>query len=187
MSKPQMRFRTVDSCMVTALRYISYAAAGCLLIMALLATANVVYSKLFSRSIPSSTDWIAYLMIPVVYLSVAYVVLDRGLIAVDIISGRFPKWVKNIITALSYCVGAGLGLLISYRLFMQMLEYKSIHKMSSTSALSLPLWPFYCILCFGMVLLSISQLWVIVWLIITGRIEQAGVDSEAEEQEEESV
>ena len=162
------KFLNIDRKVVRVFKWISYPSGGVLMFMALLATANVIYSKLFSRSIPSSTDWITYLMIPVVYLAVGYMVLDRGLITVDFIEKRYPQWLKNIVMVIFYLVGIIVNVIISVQVFRQMFTYIQTNKMSSTSALHFPLWPFYLILGIGMIVLAAALLWTIVRVLVVG-------------------
>ena len=130
--------------------------------MAIIATVNVIYSKMFSKSIPSASDYITYFLVPVVYLSVAHALLDKGLVVADVLSRKFPRLVVLIINSISYVVGAVAGVFIASRQYSLMLEYIAIRKRSSINRLNFPLWPFSFILGVGMLLMTFGFIWVII-------------------------
>lgn len=176
-----VKFWKVDAAIVRVFKWISYSSAACLFFMAILATANVIYSKIFSNTIPSSTDWITYMMIPVVYLAIGYMVLDRGLITVDFLEKHYSQWLKNVILVVFYIIGVVVDLLVAVRVFNQMKLYFQTNKISSTSALHFPLWPFYLILSLGMFIFAAAMCWTVVRVFITGNVKGSDVQKPAQE------
>ena len=155
------KFRKVDAIVVKIFRYISYPAAILLVIIALIATINVITSKLFSWIVPSNIDWITYLIIPVVFLSLAHVQLDRGLVTVDFISSHYPKKLKDTIDIISDVLLIFINAFIGYRGFVLMFDKIATKEMSSTDAGSFYLWPFCLILGFGMFCFAFTSFWCI--------------------------
>lgn len=140
-------------------KYISYPSGICLFVMALWATANVIWSKLTHSSIPSTTDWIAYLLVPTVFLACAYEVLDKGFVYVDIVTGKFPPIVNKIVLTISYSIGFAVSVIMSFKQFELAFKNMQTGKTSSTLALSFPIWPFSAILAIGLGLMALAMLW----------------------------
>ena len=130
-----------------------------LILIALAATVNVILAKTTGSSIPSVNDWISHLMIPAVWLCVGNVAVNRDLISVDFISKHFSKTVNNIIQAIGFLIGAGVTFYITSRQWFLMTENFKNGKLSSTSALHFPLWPFSLILVIGLGLTVIAFIW----------------------------
>ena len=130
-----------------------------LIIMALAATINVIIAKVAGVSIPSVNDWISHLMIPVVWLCLGNVAVNRELISVDFVSKHFSKTVNSIIQAVGYLIGAVTTAYIMTRQWSLMIENINSGKWSSTNALHFPLWPFSLILVIGLGLTVIAFIW----------------------------
>lgn len=151
--------RQIDCIITKTFRIISYAAGVIAFVVVVLATANVICSKLTHVSIPSANDWITYLLVPIVYLSIGYMVLDRGLIEVDFVSKHYPRWLKIVISLFSTLACTIINVfIIRYQLQLTN-NYLALNKMSSTSPLHFPLWPFPVIILIGMVMMSVAMLW----------------------------
>lgn len=137
-----------------------YFSAVALLVMALWATVNVIYSKITFNSIPSTLDWIAYLLVPVVFLSVGIEIMDSGLISVDLITDRFPLGIKKTIVALGYIIGAVISAVMCQQQFSSMRTAFATHSMSSPlEKLAFPLWPFSLIMTVGLGIMTFTMVW----------------------------
>jgi TRAP-type C4-dicarboxylate transport system permease small subunit len=133
---------------------------------------NVLGEKLFKQGIPAANEIIQYLHIPVVFLSAAYVNMDRGHVAIDLLSSHFPKALQNTCMLLGNLLGIFICAFISFRGFMQMERFISRHRTSSVTGIGFPLWPFALILSAGFILLALSFLWKILRLFVPVAVEK---------------
>lgn len=148
-----------DDGLFKVMKWISYVSAACLLVITLLSTADVVGVKLFKHGITNATDIVTYLNIPVVFLSAAFVQLERGHTHIDLIYTHFPKvWQKAVHT-----VGSLLGLLVSgfigCRAVVSTVQKYSTVAKSSSAASAFVVWPFAAIIALGFFLLTAAFLW----------------------------
>ncbi len=158
-------FERVDRAVLKASRGISYIVGGAILIIMLLALLNVIVTKLFKFSIPSSTEWITYLNILAVFPAVAFVQLDRGHTRVDLFDNAFPPLILKLIEVFSDVLGAAVCGLMSWRAFVLFQEHIQRGTMSSSSALTkgaFPLWPFSLALSVFCALWLLTFLWSVV-------------------------
>lgn len=177
-------FWKLDGYLSRVMKSLSYIPAGCLLIVAVIATVNVITSKLFHWSVPSVNDWIEYFLIPIVYLSLAYVQLDRGMISVDFLSKRLPKWFNNTLNSIWDVIFAFFSFYIAHNMYGLMLEQISLHKRSSVLAGSFPLWPMAMILGLGMALYGVCILWTVIRRYMPPLADPAGREEETEKEDD---
>ena len=157
----------VDRWVVRILKWVSYVSAVALVGIMLVAFFNVIGEKLRQAGlpitgIPASTEIIQYLHIPVVFLAMGYVTLDRGHTKIDLLSSKFPKAVQLFFAILGDLCGIFVACFIAWRGFLQMVNFMEIRRMSSVTGVGFPLWPFALILSVGYVLLAVSFVWDIV-------------------------
>lgn len=176
-------FDRVDALVFKLIKWISYISGVCLVGIMLVAFFNLVGEKLgklandmawtwfpdFIGGIPLSTEIIQYLHIPVVFLATAYVTLDRGHTAIDMLSSKFPKAMQKFFSLLGNLLGVAVTGFIAYRGFFVLVprQMETFAKISSSS-FAPPLWPFGVIHSVGFLLMAISFLWAIV-RILSGR------------------
>lgn len=159
-------FWKADRAMIKIMKVCSYSSGVCLLVMALWATVNVIYSKITHTSIPSTNDWIAYLLVPATFLTAGYEIIDRGLVYVDIVIRRLPAVIYKIVFTISYLVGIAISAFIVERQISLTIYNFGIHKTSSVDKLNFVLWPFSLILGIGVALMGISMFWCILRLYV---------------------
>ena len=157
----------LDRWVVRILKWVSYVSAVALVGIMLVAFFNVIGEKLRQAGlpvtgIPASTEIIQYLHIPVVFLAMAYVTLDRGHTKIDLLSSKFPKPVQLFFAIVGDLCGIFVACFIAWRGFLQMINFMEINRMSSVTGVGFPLWPFAFILSVGYVLLALSFVWDIV-------------------------
>ncbi|NLT14762.1 MAG: TRAP transporter small permease [Clostridiales bacterium] len=167
LNSPHKKLVKADAAITKVIKSISYVSAVGLVGIMLVTFINVVGEKLRSlglptTGIPASTEIISYLHIPVVFLAMSYVTLDRGHVRIDMLTSKFPKWLENACITLGYLLGAGITSFISWRAFEQMGKFIARHRMSSVTGVGFPLWPFALITAVGFALLALSLLWAIV-------------------------
>lgn len=165
--KDNSTFKKVDSVVCRILKYVAYISAVCLVGIMLVAFFNVVGEKLRKiglpvTGIPASTEIVQYLHIPVVFMAVSYVTVERGHTKIDLLSAKFPPMMQKICNIIGYLLAMGVCTLIAWRGWVRMGKFITRHTMSAVSGVGFPLWPFALILVIGFVLLTISFLWAIV-------------------------
>ena len=151
-----------DNGIFNVMKWISYISAVCLLVVTLLSTADVVASKIFNHGITNATDIVTYLNIPVVFLSAAYVQLERGHTHIDLIYTHFPIWCQKIIHTVGNILGVGVSAFIGYRAVLSTVQKLQIVEKSSSAASAFVTWPFACIIAFGFLLMAVAFLWSLV-------------------------
>ena len=155
-----------DNIVVKIFRCISYAAAVCLVVIMLVAFFNVLGEKILHKGIPASTEIIKYLHVPAVFLCCAFVTLDRGQTAIDLLSAKFPQGVQNVIAVISNALGTAISAFLGWRGIVQMIKHIEYHEMSNVTGFGFPLWPFSLIFSVGLFMLSFSFLWSIVRIVV---------------------
>ena len=166
-----------DSIVVKIFRSISYAAAVCLVVIMLVAFFNVLGEKIFHKGIPASTEIIKYLHVPAVFLCCAYVTLDRGQTAIDLLSAKFPAKMQNVIAVFSNLLGTAISAFLGWRGVIQMLDHIEYHEMSNVTGFGFALWPFSLIFSLGLFMLAFSFLWSIVRVVVP-KVDLEPVDEE---------
>jgi TRAP-type C4-dicarboxylate transport system permease small subunit len=169
----------VDSWIVRITKYISYVSAVCLVGIMLVAFFNVLGEKILHHGVPGSTEIVEYLHVPVVFLSAAYVTLDRGQTAIDLLYQHFPKALQKIASTFSYLLGAAISGFVSYRGFVQMGKHINTHAKSAVSGFGFVLWPFSLVFSIGFAMIAITFLWSIVRLYAK-KVDIAPADGEEE-------
>lgn len=181
--KARAVFWKIDRAMRAAAKAVSYIPPVCLLAVAVVATVNIITTKLFHWGVPSVNDWITYFLIPIVYLSLAYVQLDRGMVAVDFLSSRLPAWFNNAINTVWDLIFSLVAFYIARNMFTLMGEQFRLHKRSSVLAGSFPLWPLALILGVGMALYGVCILWTMVRRFVRPETEDIAAPADGEEKE----
>lgn len=157
----------LDTWVVRIIKWISYVSGVCLVGIMLVAFFNVIGEKLRQAGlpitgIPASTEIVQYLHIPVVFLAMAYVTLDRGHTRIDLLCSRFPAALQTFFAVLGNLCGIFISVFISWRGFIQMDKHITRNIMSSVTGMGFPLWPFSLMFSLGFALLAFSFLWAIV-------------------------
>ena len=152
----------MDAGVSRVVRYVSYASAGCLVGIMLVAFVNVVLEKTMHIGIPQSTEIIQYLHVPVVFLAVAWVTFDRGHVSIDLVSSHFPGRMKDVLSYFTNTVSMLICGFVAYRGVVMTAKFMANHKMSTVGLMSFPLWPFGVVFTIGGFLLAFSFLWTVI-------------------------
>lgn len=154
--------KKIDRVVFRVLKVISYISAIALVAVAVICTANVVTTKLFKFGILNATEIVTYLNIPVVFLAIAFIQVERGHTNIDLLSSRFPMVVQKIITVVGYALGAFVCGFIGWRsVTLTITKYTQMAK-ASAARTSFVIWPFAAIVAFGFLILALSMVWSIV-------------------------
>lgn len=103
-----------------------------------------------------------YLNIPVVFLSAAYVQLERGHTHIDLIYMHFPKWGQKIVHTVGNLLGVGVSAFIGYRAVLSTIQKLQIVEKSSSAASAFVVWPFAAVIALGFLLMAVAFLWSLV-------------------------
>ena len=151
-----------DNGMFNVMKWISYVSAVCLLVVTLLSTADVIAAKFFNSGITNATEIVTYLNIPVVFLSTAFVQLERGHTHIDLIYIHFPMWAQKLIHTVGNTLGVCLSAFIGYRAVILTVQKFSTVAKSSSAMNAFVIWPFVALIALGFVLLAVAFLWSLV-------------------------
>jgi len=124
-------------------------------IIMLLSVADVVSAKFFSQSIPSATELVEQLNVPLVFGAVAFVTLERGHIRIDTLDSRFSASVLFIFKVFSRILEIITCSFLSWRSFIlvqDMIDNFYRNSGSWTFILS----PFAMTVLIGFILLTIA-------------------------------
>lgn len=158
------RLGQIDNLIVKIIKYISYASMVCLIGIMLVTFFNVLGEKIFHKGIPGSTEIVEYLHVPVVFLSVGFVTLDRGHTSIDLLSQHFPPAVQKAASVFCFLLGTFISTFVGCRGLVQMGKHVSVHARSSVTGFGFPLWPFSLLFSIGFFMIALTFLWSIVRL-----------------------
>ncbi len=162
MKQPNPALVRFDDTLFKVMKYISYISAVCLLVVTLLSTADVVANKIFNNGITNATEIVTYLNIPVVFLSGAFVQLERGHTHIDLIYIHFPMWAQKLIHTVGNLLGVGISAFIGYRAVLLTLDKFSTVAKSSSAINAFVIWPFVALIALGFLLMAVAFLWSLV-------------------------
>lgn len=148
-----------DDGIFNVMKWISCISAVCLLVITLLSTADVVANKIFDHGITNATEIVTYLNIPVVFLSTAFVQLERGHTHIDLIYVHFPMWAQKLIHTVGNILGVGISGFIGYRAIILTIQKFTTVAKSSSAINSFVIWPFVAIIALGFALMAVAFLW----------------------------
>lgn len=145
----------------------SLAAAVALIIIAVLSTVDSLGTAIFSKSVPNGTDWVTYLNIPVVFLSMGFIQVERGNTVVDLLSNKFPKVIQKGVKIFGYALGTFLCAFLCKCEFSLMMDKLTSGTRSSSAGNAFPVWPFAAIIAIGYLTVAVAFLWSIfreIWI-----------------------
>lgn len=124
-----------------------------LVAIALLTVADVLLRLIINRPILGSTEVTEYMMVGLVF-GMGLCALRGRQIKMDMVMERFPKRVQAIVDCITYLVAFGAYVIIAWQ---NILEAFKLQKMNLISGiLKIPTYPFYLVLAFGCILLSLA-------------------------------
>ena len=145
---------------------VSILAAVALMAVAVLCTVDSLSAKFFSVSVPNGQDWVTYLIIPIVFLAMGYLQVERGNTVVDLLSNKFPKALNHVLQIFGNILGAVLSAYLAYCEFGLMASKLSTLAKSSSSANAFFVWPFAMIVAVGYLLVAVSFAWCAVRVVV---------------------
>ncbi len=152
----------LDDTIFNVMKAVSYVSAVCLLVITVLSTFDVAGTKIFKHGITNATDIVTYLNIPVVFLSTAFVQLERGHTHIDLIYTHFPKGVQKLIHTVGNLLGLAVSIFIGYRAILLTTQKLASVEKSSSAASAFIVWPFAALIALGFFLLACAFLWSLI-------------------------
>ncbi|MCD7845987.1 MAG: TRAP transporter small permease [Oscillospiraceae bacterium] len=155
------KFYKLDRFIERILRWFSYLAAVCVILMALIATVNVIAQKLFHSNISSANDYVTYLFVLIIYVALPHVQMETDLTSVDILSSRFPKPMQLVISVLGDIIGLAVFGFVSYAIYTNVfVKYLASGKVATVGATgTFVLWPFALLVSVSALLTALSFIW----------------------------
>lgn len=153
-------FQKMDQWLLKANRMISYGAMICLTVIMLLAFFDMISTKLLKVSITNATELVQYLNVPVVFLAIGYVELERGSTRIELLISRFPYRARKLCLAGGNILGVIVCALTAYLSAQMTLGKAAAHtRATAGQASSFFIWPFCLMLALGYFLVGLSFLW----------------------------
>ncbi len=128
-------------------KILSYVAAGVLLSMMLLTAVDVGGRYLFRSPIMGVFELTEFMMVCVVFLSLAFTQSEKGHIEVDLVVRRFPKHLQHAVSVVNNLLTFLVLGLIAWKGFERALEVMELEEVSGT--LSIPVYPFLFVVSLG--------------------------------------
>lgn len=151
-------FYRLDRIIEIMLRWLSYLSAISVILMAVIATLNVIAQKIFHGNISSANDYVTYLFVITIYAALPHVQMETFLTNVDILNAKFPKPVQLVVAVVGDAIGLMVFGYISYAMYTNVfIKYLASGKVATVGAAgTFPLWPFALLvaLCTGLTALS---------------------------------
>lgn len=145
---------------------VSFLAGLSLILAAVLCSVDALSSKIFSFSIPNGTEWVTYLNIPIVFLAMGFIQVERGNTTVDLLSKKFPPVFQKIIQIFSCVLGFAISAFLAYCEFDLTLDKLTAGTKASSAGHSFVIWPFALVIAIGYALVAIAFLWCIFRIIL---------------------
>lgn len=135
-----------------AARSINYISCAAIVVMMLLTCSDVVL-RLFRKPIPGVYELVGYLGAITVALALAYTSVEKGHIAVELLTERLPGKLKSFIEGSGTFIGAVFFALASWQSALYASELKEGGEVSLT--LEIPLYPFAYAIALGCMILTL--------------------------------
>jgi TRAP-type C4-dicarboxylate transport system permease small subunit len=126
-------------------------------IIMLLSVADVIGAKLFNQGIPSATELIEQLNVPLVFGAVAFVALERGHIRIDSLDASLSSGVKKLLKILSRIVEMVVCGFLTWRTWF-LVQYMIVHVSRSDGTWTFYLLPFSMAVFIGFILMTLAAI-----------------------------
>ncbi len=143
-------------------RFFTYLAGAALFVIVAVCVIDVVSWKFFDWPFPSQQGLVTYLNVALVFLAVAYVQMDRGSVAIELLQDSFGlRGISKLaVRVFASILGAGISLFCAYRGWYLLADLYRTHA-SDTGVWHFPIWPFELTMVLGWFLLGVAFLFTI--------------------------
>jgi TRAP-type C4-dicarboxylate transport system permease small subunit len=128
--------------------------AGGMVVMVILILCDIGMRNLFNRPLMSSYELVMFLMVIVVFTALGYTQSEESIVKIELVVSRLPKKVQAFLEMGTSFLSLGLILLIAWRNVVRSIELSHEHVISPI--LHVPVYPFYMVVTFGLVLVSLA-------------------------------
>jgi TRAP-type C4-dicarboxylate transport system permease small subunit len=123
---------------------------------------NIISSKLFGKAMLNVNELTDYLLIAVVYCSVAFCQLNGGLVAVDIFYRKYNETMKKIIRATGCLLGMFAYAFAAFQSVNLLEKHISLKTTAASTLTSFPIWPFTLLYVVGSFFLAFTLIWTLI-------------------------
>ncbi len=148
----QQLSRSTESIIRTAARWVSLA-AGLTLFAMMMVTVIDVATRFAGRPLLGFFEVTSLLLVCLVFLGLAQTQAIKGNVNVEVFVARLPVRLRGLIDLFINLCCLGLSALMGYQSWLQSLDILANHQVTGT--LFIPYYPFYLIVVFGFLLLSL--------------------------------
>lgn len=148
--------RFVVTPIVSASRVMIIVAMVVVVAMMLLTVSDVFLRYIFKNPVPDSQELTEYLMVCVAFLGMAWVAIKGEHITVSLVVSRLSPRSQAIFDSVTYFLGLGVVVLISWRNFSEAPIVRQIGL--DSLLLGVPEYPFYLVLAVGLAILCLVML-----------------------------
>ena len=132
-------------------RYLAIAGAILTLLMSALIVLDIILRSLFNFPIQGTIEFEQFMLSMVIFLTIAYAMIENAHVSVDLISSKFPPKVKVIVGSIRDLLAMFLFIIISWQ---NVLRAIMAHKEDEIADVSRwPVYPFLFVVAFGSALL----------------------------------
>lgn len=121
--------------------------------MVLLILYDVGMRNLFNRPLMSSYELVMFLMVVVVFTALSYTQSEKSIVKIELVVSQLPKKAQAFLEIITSFLSLGLVLLVAWRNVVRSIELRHEHLISPI--LHVPVYPFYLVVAFGLVLVSL--------------------------------
>ena len=146
----------IDSFINWATRILSYISASVLFCMMVLTTFDVITRYFFNAPIIGVVEITEFMMVSLIFLSLAFAQKLKGHVAVDILVGRFQKKRQHLFNIFNYLVSMIFLILIA--LMSGVRGFETFHDNQVSGDLGIPVYPFYFLLTIGCASMALELL-----------------------------
>jgi TRAP-type C4-dicarboxylate transport system permease small subunit len=158
-------WRIIDAAVTKVTEWFLSVSILCLVGMMILLTIDIITTKFFNMPIPGVTEIVEDLNIPLVFMAMAYVQLERGHISGPIFEKSFSATINRYIKIGGYFLGILITSFIAWRSISLFLEMLAVGEVKS-GAIHFPLWPFALSSALSFILFAIALALSIVRIIV---------------------
>ncbi len=145
-------------------RGVSYVGMAVLVVMMLLTVADVFMRYVINRPILGALELTEYMMVPVVFLGLAWCAKQGGNVKVDLFTARLKPSIQTILDGVVRLFSVVVVSVIAWQNLGESVRAWKVHKASDM--LGVPAYPFYLVLGVGCFLLCLVLLLELVQLIV---------------------
>lgn len=149
--------------------WISNLGQGVLMVMVLLVVTDIILRRFFNSPLSWSLEAVEFMLVIVVFFSVAYCAIKDSHVSIDVLVARFPATTRKIIDIFTHILGIALFFFMTWGVIMSgITQWKGGY---ITGILPVPVYPFLFVIALGSAMLALVLLMQLLELIF-GTVKQ---------------